>query len=426
MIDLTLLRILKHREDYYRVRGRIPDNTLDPQTLIIIKDYGKYFDKFPEHQSVDFDVFLPLFRAWHSGLKDEKKQALEIVLDKARANVTEDARHEVMRSMLELRLATTVANKVAAFEEGELPNLFHQIAQSIDEYKADAGIKDVRFIDTDIDTLLLEDNDNTGIKWRLDVLNNSMRPLRGGDFGIIAGRPDKGKTTFISSEITYMAPQLQEDRNILWLNNEGPGKRIIPRIYQSALGCTKTKLVELSQRGVASLAYSKLMGRKDRIRVVDIHGMDNFAVEQIIEANNAGIVIYDMIDNIRGFGDQARTDQALEKMYQWGREIAVKYDAIGLATSQISADGDGMQFPTMSMLKDSKTGKQGACDFQLMIGSSNDPGYSNVRWLSLPKNKLRHDGGPSDPRATVKYEPMRARYTDMPLMGDEHAEKPEE
>jgi replicative DNA helicase len=411
--------MLKHREDFYRVRGRIPDNALDQQTLIIVKDYGKYFDKFPDHLSVDFDVFLPLFRAWHSGLKDDKRQALEIVLSKAKDEVSEDTRQEVMRSLLELRLATTLANKVAAFEEGELPNLFHHISDSIQEYKTDAGLREVKFIDTDIDVLLNEENDDSGVQWRLDVLNQSMRPLRGGDFGIIAGRPDKGKTTFISSEITHMATQIAPDENILWLNNEGPGKRIIPRLYQSALGVTRTKLLELSARGVASLAYSKLLGRKDKIRVVDIHGMDNFAVEQIIEANNAKVVIYDMIDNIRGFGDSARTDLGLEKMYQWGREIAVKYDAIGLATSQISADGDGMQFPTLGMLKDSKTGKQGACDFMLMIGSSNDPGYSNVRWLGMPKNKLRLDTGPADPRAAVKYEPMRARYTDMPIMGDD-------
>lgn len=424
MIDLTLLRILKHRENFYKVRGRITDNALDPQTLVIIKDYGKYFDKFPEHQSVDFDVFLPLFRAWHSGLKDDKRQALEIVLTRARENVDEDTRQEVMRSLLELRLATTIANKIAAFEEGELPQLYHHLATSIQEYKMDAGMKDIKFIDDDIDDLLLEDNEENGVKWRLDVLNQSMRPLRGGDFGIIAGRPDKGKTTFLASELTYFAPQLAPDENILWLNNEGPGKRIVPRLYQAALGITKTKLIELSQRKVAGMAYAKMMGRRDKIRVVDIHGMDNFAVEQIIEANNAKIVVYDMIDNVRGFGDSARTDLGLERMYQWGRELAVKYDAIGLATSQISNDGDGLQFPTLGMLKDSKTGKQGACDFQLMIGASNDPGYNNVRWLSLPKNKLRVDTGPSDPRATVKYEPMRARYVDMPMMGDESENQP--
>jgi replicative DNA helicase len=92
----------------------------------------------------------------------------------------------------------------------------------------------------------------------------------------------------------------------------------------------------------------------------------------------------------------------------------VKYDCIGLATSQISNEGDGLQFPSLGMLKDSKTGKQGACDFQLMIGASNDPGLAPVRWLGLPKNKLRREGAKGDPRAEVQFQPQIARYADVP------------
>ena len=74
-----------------------------------------------------------------------------------------------------------------------------------------------------------------------------------------------------------------------------------------------------------------------------------------------------------------------------------------------------MQFPTLGMLKDSKTGKQGACDFQLMIGASNDPNLSGLRYLSLPKNKLRREGTPGDPRATVNFKPQVARFDDVPI-----------
>jgi replicative DNA helicase len=70
-------------------------------------------------------------------------------------------------------------------------------------------------------------------------------------------------------------------------------------------------------------------------------------------------------------------------------------------------------FPTLGMLKDSKTGKQGACDFQLMIGATNDPMMASHRYMGLPKNKLRREGAPSDPRATVVFEPQIARYRDV-------------
>jgi replicative DNA helicase len=250
----------------------------------------------------------------------------------------------------------------------------------------------------------------------LNALNNSTRPLRPGDFGIVAGRPDQGKTTFITSEATYWAPQLPEDMNVIWLNNEGPGDRIIPRLYQSALGISMSDMKLMHSEGKLVDAYrAKIGGRLDKIRVFDIHGKTTGMVANILEENKAGIAIFDMIDNIHGFGDAARTDLMLEKMYQWARELMVRLNCIGIATSQISQDGDDMRFPALPMLKDSKTGKQGACDFQLMIGSISDPAFQYSRFLSLPKNKLMRPDGKKDPKAEVQFDPVRARYEDMTM-----------
>ena len=211
-----------------------------------------------------------------------------------------------------------------------------------------------------------------------------------------------------------MAPQLPPDRNIVWLNNEGPGDRIIPRLYQSALGISMSDMKLMHSEGKLVDAYrERIGGRLDRIRVFDIHGMTNGMVANILEENNAGIAIYDMIDNIKGFSDAARTDLMLEQMYQSQRELMVRLDCIGIATSQISQDGDDLRFPTLPMLKDSKTGKQGACDWQLMIGSINDPAFQYSRFLGLPKNKLMRPDGKKDPKAEVLFDPTRARYEDM-------------
>jgi len=165
--------------------------------------------------------------------------------------------------------------------------------------------------------------------------------------------------------------------------------------------------------------YIDVVGDKHKIRVKDVHSLHVGQVESIIEQNNAEIVIYDMIDNLYGFGTEARTDLMLEKMYQWGRSIGVSMGHAGLATSQISNDGDGEMFPSLGMLKDSKTGKQGACDFQLMIGSSNSPELAGSRWMGLPKNKLRREGRPSDPRAEVFFNPEIARYQNVSDLPDD-------
>lgn len=415
MIDLNLLRICKHRKEFFRLQGRIPRASMDPQTNHILDDFKVYFDRMPDADVVDMKTFLPIFRARHTSLKDDQVTAYEGIFNSVSQDVQDDARSAVMMSMLELRMGTDVAKLLTEWEQGDIENIHAELSKINDEFLLDADIRVLDYIKTDIMDLLNEESDESGIKSRLSCLQEAMRGYRGGDFGIVAGRPDKGKTTFLASEATYWAPQLPDEKNIVWLNNEGPGKRIIPRLYQAALGMTVSEM-----RKVPDLraAYIAAVGRIDKIRIVDIHGLDNYAVENIIRANAAGVVIYDMIDHIRGFGSESRTDLQLEEMYKWGREIAVKYDLVGVATSQISNEGDGLQFPTLGMLKDSKTGKQGACDFQMMIGAVNDPNMSGLRYIGLPKNKLRREGFGGDPRATVSFKPQIARFEDVPIASD--------
>jgi replicative DNA helicase len=128
-------------------------------------------------------------------------------------------------------------------------------------------------------------------------------------------------------------------------------------------------------------------------------------------------VLFDMVDNIK-FGGEAsnngqRTDQLLEAMYQWARLMGVKHDCAVMATSQISADGDGIQFPTLPMLKDSKTGKQGAADVIITLGCVNDPAMSHFRFIGTTKNKKARSKMPGNPQAQVTFDGDRSRYLEV-------------
>lgn len=184
MLDLTLLRVLKHKKDLLRVRGKIPDTALDPQTKVILDDYSKYFQKFPDAHVIDFDVFYSLFRSWHASLKDDKLAMFEGILQNARKDVDDNTRSQIMRSLLDLKLATKLANLSMEFEEGNLENLFGAVAAEVQVYKRDAGVSQIDYIKDDIDDLL-EESEVSGIQWRLSCLNESMRPMQFGDFGIL-------------------------------------------------------------------------------------------------------------------------------------------------------------------------------------------------------------------------------------------------
>ena len=417
MLDLKLLSILKHKKNFQSYKGLIPSATLnDPFFKVIFAGFARFFETFPHAEVIDMVTLGPRFKEWY---KTQDEAHLNVCIDLIRRalgdDVSEEDKDSILGELHEYSLASNLANVCEKYHNGDLDAPFSDyVTDTLSKFKYSGSGFTTTWDSTDINDLLQEDLNNEGLRWRLDCLNACMRPLREGDFGIIAGRPDTGKTSFIASEITFMCQQLPLDKNIIWLNNEGPSGRIVKRIYQSALGVGIAKLVELNTQGQLRAQYAEAVGRVDRVRVFNIHGYNTAQVERIIQENNPGIIVYDMIDNIRGFSGAARTDLQLEEMYKWAREVAVRYATICFATSQISAEGDGMQFPTKSMLKDSKTGKQGACDFQLMIGAVNDPNLTHTRFLSLPKNKLNREGSVSDPRCPVQFLPDKARYADVP------------
>lgn len=417
MIDIQLLRIMKHRKDFMKLFHSLPRKALEAQTLAILDDMKEYFDTF-DHEILDLQTFLPRFRRRHPAFTDETFSVYVGVITAMMSDPNENTKAGILQQMHEITLGAALGNIAIEFEEGNIGDLAGSITEALDRYRVDSGIKGHAYVEDSIWDLLQDELEDSGLKWRIHALNEAMRPLRGGDFGIVAARPDQGKTTFLAAEATGFAAQLPEDRNVLWLNNEGKGSRIKPRLYQSALDFTLDQLVAMSgspetRERLIDMYRTAVGGRLDKIRIVDIHGYSTFQVETLIEENNPGVVIFDMIDHIRGFGGEARTDLQLEEMYKWARERCVKYDMVGLASSQISNEGDGLQYPTLGMLKDSKTGKQGACDFQLMIGSVNDVNLRSSRYLGLPKNKLRRPGGPAELRQEVRYDPDHVRYRDI-------------
>lgn len=398
----------------------MPSHVLDIKTQTILDDFGKYFREFSEVTSIEHEPFWLWFRSFaHPKLDDEKRSLYEQLLKQVQEPVPPELEAGLRARLVAADTASKLVTIIEKFQDGDEIDLGSALRSTVEQFEMDTNRKvKTPWVQDNIDDLLLADKDDLGFHWRLDPLNLSMRPLRPGDFGIIAGRPDKGKTTFVTDQLTHFAGQVDalfpdEQRTILWFNNEGPGKRIVTRLYQSALNASSSDLVARSQAKTIRDDYLKATGgRPDIIRVFDIHDFWNHEVEDIIRTLPPAIIVFDMVDNIR-FGGSVnnngqRTDQLLEAMYQWARVQAVKHDCVVLATSQISADGDNLAYPSLPMLKDSKTGKQGAADFILTLGALDD--FPNSRYLGLTKNKLARENGPKNPKAEVLFDGTRGRY----------------
>lgn len=427
MLDIQLLRTCRTRTDFNRIRSAVKIDSIDKKTATVLRGVERYYKKNPSHGQIDFSLFIPFFeRNVAPDMDDEDKKVFKNIIKTMAKNYPDQTtRASILESVLQHNLMHKARTITERYAEGEDVDLISEFSSELDAYKTAVGISALPEVSENIDELIDDMGNDSGVQWRLKSLRAAMRGLRGGDFGIIAARPDQGKTSFLCSELTYMAPQLPAGRPILWLNNEGPGFAIRPRLMQAALNITMTELIAMKEAGTLYDAYFAAVGGEGKIRVMDIHGANIGQVEGIIEHTSPGLIVYDMIDNVSGFGDAQRMDLRLERLYQWAREKAVKYDAIALATSQISEDGANMHFPGLSNLKDSKTGKQGACEFQLMIGSmERDPMLANRRWLSLPKNKLRRVKS-QRLQEEVEFDRDRARYKDMGYVDDMEVEAEE-
>ncbi|UUR56207.1 DNA helicase [Xanthomonas phage pXoo2106] len=421
-LDTTLLRLCTNRGKFDRLVPSAPRDGLDELTVLMLDALRAYYKEFPDTKDLPFDVF----DGWAMEFKwktqpDDKKSLLKVLLKQMREPVPPEAEQGMIEKLLELELATTAVSKIVQWNGGAEFSLRDELA-GLAETITDRMDRKARLplVQETPEELMQMDEHDIGIHFRLPTLARNLRALRGGDFGIYAMRPDAGKTTFLTSESSHWITQLDnvwpdQKRTGIWLNNEGPGKRIKQRWYQSLLGATIPEMVEWAKDGSIRKRIEDAMGGDiHRMQFYDIHGFNSGEVEAIIKQTNPGFIIFDMIDNITFTGGMTnggqRTDQMLEAMYQAARNWCVKYDAVGVATSQISAEGEGIQYPPQSALKDSKTGKQGACDFIIMGGKLNDAAMERFRYIGTPKNKLHRAGGKRDVREEVMMDAERARF----------------
>lgn len=397
MIDIALLRVVKYRENFEKIGRYIPREAMGKKTNAIIKDIGKYFESNEEPQ-IDFSTFRSLFfTSYHKNLKDDDKNYYNKLLTQMETDVPEAVQKNMINNLLELKMATQIANDIDDYQAGEeidiVDAIFKIVTKTKESLARTTSFDAATFDDSSIDEGL---SDDEGYKWPLKMLNDNYRRIQAGDATIIAARPGKGKTTFLCQLNHSMAKDMAENKVIVWFNNESRRQKIMSRQIQSAIGKTDAELHAMKKAGTLREAYIKAMGSASRVAVYDVHGKSHMYLEEILESHgldNVGAIVFDMLDKVKmPMAANMREDQRLEELYTWGRELGVMYNCPTFPTSQISVEGAGLLFPAEHMLKDSKTGKQGACDNILMIGSSDDPCIASTRGISMAKEKTKREG----------------------------------
>ncbi len=410
-IEISLLKALSIKDNLDRYLYLINPKSLSRQSIELLNDYKAYFETRDTSLSIDFNEFSSFFFIQRHPNMDDK--------------LVEEYKGIISR-LQELPISGKNCTEIiTAFEQQELyaelhrdldknlplesvVNKMESARERINRFKAP---QEALGQDMSLEQALDTTDRTKGLKWRLNCLNELFNDggLIKGDFGIIAGYVDCGKTSFIASELTHMASQLEGDQWIMWANTEGSWEQIIPRLYCAALDCTQADLRKFTAS--AQQKYIDLMkGNKNRIRVMNFQRKSTKDVEDIIKQNPPSLIVFDLLDGLRGFekymGGDGNVTERYSQLYQWAREIATSYCPV-LAISQLNGDGNNEPYPTITNLRGSRVDKQAAATFQLIIGSLE--GNNTERYLSMPKNKATSE---KSWRRSVTFDPLRSVFKD--------------
>jgi KaiC/GvpD/RAD55 family RecA-like ATPase len=317
-------------------------------------------------------------------------------------------------------IRTIVRNK----QLGEISLIAHDVKEGrmevekinnlIDRFRLETDtpteeIKDI-YVSDDIELIVNDVFKKPGLRWRLKTMNQMLGSLRFGDFGFIFARPETGKTTFIASELTYMAEQATDP--VIWLANEEDGKKVMLRIYLATFGITLTELLT-DLPGWKKKFHEKYQGR---LKVVsDMSVMTDSGVKKMCDKLKPSLLVIDQLSKIGGFKDD-RKDLELGTACEWGRTMAKTYCPT-VAVHQADGTGEGVKWLGMNHVSNAKTAMQAEADWILGIGKIHDPGWESVRFLALSKNKLTGDEDTVPDQRHGKreiiIEPQMARYRDI-------------
>jgi hypothetical protein len=339
--------------------------------------------------------YLTLYPA----IKDGDRQSLRTLIESVQSA---DEAEEII-PYLEKHLTQAWANDVAHLaldvaQGSDVAKLDEAIAQR--ESTLEIAANDVEFISTDLAELMEQDTVEGGLHWRLNCLNQSLGPLRKGNFGHIFARVNTGKTAMWVSEVTHMVQQVEKP--ILIFFNEEQGRDVVYRMYNAITGMTYLELTTNVKR--AKDIWEQKVG--DKIKFIDDPSKVNkITMEKIIAQVGPALIIIDNMDKVKGFSAD-RKDLLLHEIYKWGRDLAKTYCPV-ITVGQADNSGHNSKVIDESQMADSKTAKPSEMDFIIGIGREDKEGYENMRYITVSKNKLRGDANTIEEMRHMRGKPVK-------------------
>lgn len=384
-MDWQLLAAVKDREAYGKWASFIKPQALTADAWSVLTALGEWWDQQAEW--ID-ELDGPQFLAWYTLVRhakmDKDRMAVHRSLIEQMTNYEHGEEVEViLQSLMKRDYASRIAEHALRITDGDYALHLEAVEDMVQEWRQESGRAaslDGRMGSFTIEAL--ESVAGPGLQWRLPGLNLAAGPVRKGDLVVFQKRPDAGGTTFLASEATFMAPQMEDDAIVLWFNNEESGNKVRRRIVQAALGWTREEM-ELDWKRTMR-EYASLMGHPDKIVVYDDSKLTFKQAERLLRELKPGLIIADQLWKFKG-GPHMEGTESMTYSFNWAREVAKDYGAV-IAVHQMGVEGENKRYVGYEGLYGTKTGGPGEADLIISMGRRIDDG--DMRYFYLPKNKM--------------------------------------
>lgn len=417
-LDLNILRALSTKARFVALRGSVPVQMLDQNTNRTLDWFDLYFNTHPDHLLIDPSALMTMIRL--RGQLDESNllvmgRICELIAQPLDNNVLQ----ATVQALEDMRLSGEVGALLARYNNGEEVDIAYETRLLASTCIARRErTTHAKWADDDPLVYIEQAADDSGLKLDLfPQFAENLKGLRAGHNVGVGASTDVGKTSLLCAVATCLAKQaktVHPEKPLLYLVNEGMAETITPRMYQTVVGVDNVELLRLARAGELLPRYVDVVGRRDAIRLVNIHGLKLSAVSRIIEAHEPYAVISDMTgrisanSNIQG---GANDIGQLEEVWNGMRELAAILQFIHFGTAQISAEGHNEWYPQLSAIQNSKTGIQTTWDLAVYIGRCNAmSGMEDIRGISTPKNKLARSGKKGLNQFQVAFDPGTNRW----------------
>ena len=414
MADVQLMSLfLRDRSTFERFEGSVPTHLLEEDTRLIMDDLREWFRKCPGSVGLTTGEEVQDFWSWckltrHANRPKDKMDLMKQFLSRALKDETRAQAGDILATLTKRDWAGKIAEKADRFSTGDTSfDLFEELYDDADAAKLEAGthsVHDHEVRDSIEDILAEYDDMANGLHWRSPNLNMAIGPIRQGDLVVTAAFVDTGKSTWLSSEVTFMASQLSGDQKVLYLNNEERGRKVKLRLWKSALGKAHEWISDNIPSAKAQW-IQKMGGDADRIVLVDSARITPGMIRRKLREYNIGLIVVDQAYKVR-VSKRGSDDKlgALQDTFEYFRSLAKEYCPV-ICIHQARGDANGEQYIEMHQLAGSQQALQGEADAIITLGRTLGEEDDGARYIYVPKNKMETPGDPKERNLKCKVYP---------------------